>query len=138
MWKVIAAREKDAFARAQHAFIERTHYRPAVAAVLKSTGLDLDSRCDAVRDACWSVAVQHGGAAKILAAAVRRTDAAKTRNDPAFDRGLIESIYREREKYVRGVAAGLPANQRATLLSVCENRYPDELARALKMLEVDA
>src|SRR5262249_39055696 len=32
-WQGVAAREGEAFAEAQHAFIERTHYRPAVTAV---------------------------------------------------------------------------------------------------------
>jgi hypothetical protein len=42
VWRDVAVRDPRAFADAQHAFIERTHYRPAVAAVLKSSGLDLD------------------------------------------------------------------------------------------------
>ena len=38
-WREVAEREPDAFGEAQHAFIERTHYRPAVAKVIEQTGL---------------------------------------------------------------------------------------------------
>lgn len=134
MWKAIAAKQSDEFGRAQHAFIERTHYRPPVEDVLKKTGLDLDKRCDAVRDVCWSVGVQHGRAAVILNEAVRAAKASTPETDPNFDRCLIEEIYLSRDRYVRGVARTLPAKQKATLISICENRYPDERARALAML----
>src|SRR5690606_18582143 len=99
-WKKIAAREPEAFARAQHAFIERTHYRPAVAAVLARTGLDLDSRHQAVRDATWSTAVQHGAAAKLLIGAVERTDGNLQRDDPGYDRTLLSEVYAARTGYV--------------------------------------
>jgi len=130
-WKAIAAREADAFAEAQHGFIQRTHYQPAVNAVAKRTGLDLDARHPAVRDVVWSVAVQHGGAAGILADAIARADAAPGRDDPGYDRALIEAIYAVRADYVRGVAGRSPAGARATLESVVRKRYPAELAAAL-------
>lgn len=38
-WREVAEREPDAFGEAQHALIERTHYRPAVAKVIEQTGL---------------------------------------------------------------------------------------------------
>lgn len=136
-WKEIAEREPEAFAEAQHAFIERTHYRPAVAAVRQRTGLDLDGRHPAVRDASWSVAVQHGGAEGILADAVTGTDAARERGDPGYDRALVEAIYAVRSAYVLRVAAraGLDSAQGRTLQSVVRSRYPSELAAALAMFE---
>jgi hypothetical protein len=134
-WKAIAAREPDSFAKAQHAFIERTHYRPALAAVLRRTGLDLGARHRAVRDAAWSVAVQHGGAATVLAVAVADADAALARDDAGYDRRLIEAIYAERSAYVLRVAARSGPAARRTLESVVRNRYPDERAQALAMFE---
>lgn len=134
-WIAIAAREPDVFADAQHAFIQRTHYRPAVAAVLRQTGCDLDGRHDAVRDTAWSVAVQHGGAAGILAGAVRIADAALPRGHAGYDRRLVEAIYAERSAYVLRVAARSGATARRTLEGVVANRYPRELAAALAMFE---
>lgn len=134
-WKAIAVREPEAFAAAQHAFIERTHYRPAVAGVRQRTGLDLDSRHAAVRDAGWSVAVQHGGAAAILVAAVAVADRAHRRAETAYDRALIEAIYAERAAYVLRVAARTGAAQARTLRQIVRSRYPAELAAARDMFE---
>lgn len=133
VWKKVAEREPQAFADAQHAFIERTHYRPAVRAVRAATGLDLDSRHPAVRDAVWSVAVQHGGAARILEAAVAETDAVMGRQSPGFDRRLIEAIYARRSAYVRRIAGKAGAAAARTLESIVRNRYPAELKSALAM-----
>jgi hypothetical protein len=135
IWKGIAAREPAAFADAQHAFIRRTHYDPAVRSVFDNTGLDLDARHDAVRDVTWSVAVQHGGAAKILSGAVGNSDARLGRADPGYDRALIEAIYDERSAYVLRVAARSNAAARRMLEAVTRNRYPAERADALAMLE---
>lgn len=133
-WKAIAAREPEAFAEAQHGFIHRTHYLPAVFAVLKASGLDLDARHPAVRDAAWSVAVQHGGAPAILSAAVAAADAGASRDDPGYDRRLIEAIYDQRSAYVLRVAARSGPASRRTLESIVRNRYPAERAAALAML----
>jgi hypothetical protein len=136
-WQGVAARDGAAFGAAQHAFIERTHYRPAVAGVMRQTGLDLDGRADAVRDACWSVSVQHGGAVTILCRAVRSADSVQPRSDPRYDRALIEAIYVARADHVRKVASGAAPGDRQTLLSVVAKRYPAELAAALAMLPAE-
>ena len=133
VWRAVAEREPDAFMHAQHAFIERTHYRPAVKEAFVQTGMDLDSRHDAVRDAAWSVAVQHGGAARILAAAIAITDNAMSRENADYDRRLIEAIYAERTRYVLRVAGRSGASARRTLASITRNRYPAELKAALAM-----
>ena len=135
IWRAIATHEPEAFSDAQHAFIERTHYRPAVGAVRQRTGLDLDTRHPAVRDAVWSVAVQHGGASGVLAAAVATADAAQGRGDPGYDRALVEAIYADRTAYVQRLAAraGLGSAQGRTLQSITRARYPAELAAALAM-----
>jgi hypothetical protein len=132
-WMRIAEREPEAFAEAQHHFILRTHYAPAVARLRQRTGLDLDTRHAAVRDAAWSVAVQHGGAVEVLAAGVARADGSHDRAAAGYDRALVEAIYAERAAYVLRVAARSKQGG-ATLRSVVENRYPAELAAALAML----
>lgn len=133
-WRAVAAREGEAFGAAQHAFIERSHYRPLVRAVAEQTGLDLDGRADAVRDACWSCAVQHGGAARFVARAVGRADAAAPRESASYDRALVEAIYAERCAYVLKIAARADPATRRTLTGLVEQRYADERRRALAML----
>jgi len=139
-WQAVARRAGDAFADAQRAFIARSHYRPAVAAVLRERGLDLDARHPAVRDAAWSVAVQHGGAARILGAAVAKVDAAPGRADPAYDRALVNAIYAERSAYVLRLAdrAGAASAEGRLLRAITRNRYPAERAAALAMFESTA
>jgi LysM repeat protein len=135
-WGKIAAREPATFREAQHAFIERTHYQPAVNAVGARHGIDLNSRHNAVRDAVWSVAVQHQGAATILNRAVAATDAKLARTDPGYDRALINNIYAQRTAYVLGVAANTSnAGQRAQLIGITQKRYPAELRDALRMID---
>ncbi len=133
-WKAIATREPAAFAEAQHAFIERSHYRPAVAAVKARTGLDLDARADAVRDACWSCAVQHGGAVRILVRGVEAADRAQGRGEAGYDRALVQAIYAARSDYVRKLAETADTGTRRTMLDLAGKRYPSELAAALAML----
>jgi hypothetical protein len=137
-WRAIANREPQAFRDAQHAFIERTHYQPAVDSVQNRTGLDLNTRHDAVRDAVWSVSVQHAGAATILRDAVARTDRQLARTDPGYDRALINNIYDRRTEYVLDVARNnsrLTAGERQQLISITQNRYPAERRDALSMLD---
>lgn len=133
-WKAIAAREPDRFAAAQHAFIERSHYRPCVAKVLQATGLDCDNRSQAVRDAVWSCAVQHGRAAEIIARAVAAADAHALRTAPAYDRRLVQEIYAERTAYLRKLLSTATGGTAQTFRNIISNRYPDELRRALAML----
>jgi hypothetical protein len=135
VWKAIAGAEKEAFGAAQHKFIERTHYRPSVEAVLATKGLDLDLRHTAVREAVWSISVQHGGAKTILIDAVNTCDRDHERDAAGYDRALVEQMYKVRTAYVLRVASNpkLPKAQRDQLVSITENRYPAELADALKL-----
>ena len=126
-WRDVAEREPEAFAEAQHAFIERTHYRPAVEGVKMRSGVDLDARGAAVRDVVWSVAVQHGKAVDVLLDGLARAGTG------ASDADLIREIYAARSAYVEGVAYRQSGANRKTLLSIVQNRYPDELRRALAM-----
>ncbi|PEQ11902.1 hypothetical protein B2G71_14035 [Novosphingobium sp. PC22D] len=134
-WKAIADREPARFGAAQHAYIERTHYQPAITAVLRKTGLDLDMRHNAVRDATWSSAVQHGGAAGILSDAVARADALFGRADRLFDEALVEAIYALRSAYVERLAKRSSGATRKLLLSIVAERYPSERADALRMFD---
>jgi hypothetical protein len=135
LWKAIASRDPDDFRDAQHQFIERTHYRQTVVDVLTRKGLDLDRRHDAIRDATWSVAVQHGRASTILIRAIDATDPKLARTDPNYDRELAEQIYKARIAYVLEVAANpkLPQAQREQLIGITKKRYPSELDKCVAM-----
>lgn len=132
-WKTIARREPESFCEAQHRFVERTHYRPAVEQVKIAKGLDLDSRHRAVREAVWSVAVQHGGAARILMDAVDRADVGADRGDPDYDLKLVKAIYEVRTHYVERIAQRLRGAARRMLDAVARKRYPAELKEVLAL-----
>ncbi|MEA3000869.1 MAG: hypothetical protein QOK17_2702 [Sphingomonadales bacterium] len=126
VWKAIAAREGPAFNSAQHAYIKRTHYDVQIDRVRAATGVDLDRRCDAIRDAVWSTAVQHGPTCNIVVRAMN--------NGNPDDPTLLMAIYAERgKKKADGSLANFgkcsPAVQRGV-----ENRFKSELKDALAML----
>ncbi|WP_294250364.1 LysM domain-containing protein [uncultured Sphingomonas sp.] len=136
-WKAIAARDPQGFRDAQHAFIERTHYDPAVNKVRDATGLDLSTRHVAVQQAAWSSAVQHARAPQLLEAAVRRTDQEVGRASPDYDRALVSNIYAERTTYLQGLAASgnySPA-EASQLRSITQERYPNERREALALFD---
>ena len=135
VWKDIALREAAAFASAQHAFIERTHYRPVIKAVAAGLGYHLSQRHAEVCDAVWSAAVQHGGAAGLTKTAVTDADGKTSRATAAHDRAFVEALYRRRNEYVRAIAARSGAAVRRTLTTVAHRRYPQELAAALALFD---
>ncbi|HEY0728738.1 MAG TPA: LysM domain-containing protein, partial [Pyrinomonadaceae bacterium] len=62
VWKKIATEQTDAFQKAQHDFIKRSHYDPLASKVLADNKVDVNTRSFAVQNVIWSTAVQHGGA----------------------------------------------------------------------------
>ena len=77
-WKQIAKTDAG-FGAAQHDFIKRTHFDPAMQR-MKDAGIDLTGRGKAVQDAVWSTSVQFGagngksGASGMFAKALKGRD----------------------------------------------------------------
>jgi hypothetical protein len=137
-WQQVAAQNPEAFGDAQHSFWTRQTYTPVVERVQRNTGFDLNGAGDAVRDAAWSMIVQHGEAPNLIRDAIRRTDEHLDRTDPNYRRVLIDNLYDRREEHVRDVRdreqrAG--NRQRAhNLQNVLDDRLPRERADAHRML----
>lgn len=130
IWKSIAAREPEVFQLAQHAFIRRTHYDVQIAHVRQATGVDLDRWSNAVRDAVWSTAVQHGPLTPIV---VRVMNA-----EPAHDRAMLIALYAERRRRKPdGNLAYFSRNSLAVQAGVAA-RFRAELKDALAMLDAEA
>ena len=129
-WRRAARLHGSQFADAQHRFIKRTHYEPAVNGVTKGTGLDLDGRSDAIRNVAWSVAVQHKKAIKILKDAIDATDKSMNRNDSNYDRSLVNNIYIARTAYILN-----NVSPKSTARSIASRRYVEERIDALRMLD---
>ena len=96
-WRAIAAKEGMTFFNAQHTFIKATHYDKAILKVHKDTNVNLDIRTDAVRNAIWSMAVQHGGAAEVIESAIHYCKADATIDN---DLALLTAMYAARVAYV--------------------------------------
>jgi hypothetical protein len=138
-WIEVAVRDQDDFQAAQHMYIQRTHYDPVVDRVKAVSGFDLDTASDAVRNATWSTAVQHGGAAKILAQAIAATDRSSSRNSPGYQSALVDNIYSRRVSYVarlrdEALRAGRLAEAN-NLSGIITNRYVQERNDAQAMLK---
>lgn len=93
-WRGIAERDPAGFERAQHDFIQQTHYAPALRGVERAVpGLDFDQRSGTLRDVLWSTSVQHGGggATNVFRRALAGTDPAQL-----SDQEIIQRVYAER------------------------------------------
>jgi RHS repeat-associated protein len=129
VWRNVASRSPEAFANAQHAFIERTHYNVAKANLAKTIGLNIDERSAALRDVVWSTAVQHGPRNEVFQNALSGKNIAEL-----SDEQIITAVYSE-----RGLEKGDAlkyfswANTKAAQAPLV-NRFKNEMQDALKML----
>ncbi|HET6977646.1 MAG TPA: LysM domain-containing protein [Pyrinomonadaceae bacterium] len=135
-WKRIATAETDAFQRAQHAFIKKSHYDLLAAKVLNEDELDVNTRSGALQDVIWSCSVQHGGATPIVHRALAKVSLPQT--DPGYDEQAIRAIYGERgKKKADGNLAYFSKSSPAVQKGVA-NRFKNELQDALAMLAKEA
>ena len=124
VWRGIAASDPLGLHAAEHEFIKRTHYDPAVARILSSTGVDISQLDPAVQDVLWSTAVQHGsgsasnGATRIFVDAINKTNSMTTRASASYSATLVTNVYARRTSYWPSDYA----------------RYQSEQSMALKML----
>jgi hypothetical protein len=124
VYKELAAKDPDAFAKAQKDFYTRTHYEPVKSAAEKA-GFSTSNR--GVQEALFSMGVQHGKAAEVVAEAARRLG--KDKGDP---KKQIEALYEARYDYVKGLS-GLPENTKQSVL----NRYTREFKDSLKFADIE-
>ena len=131
-WKRIAKNEPEAFQNAQHEFIKRTHYDLLVAKIMSDDGLDVNTRCHALKDVVWSTAVQHGGATSMVHKALAKVKIEKT--DPRFDEQLIRAIYAERGRAKADGSLVYFSKNSPSVQRGVANRFKNELNDALAML----
>ena len=135
-WKRIAAAETEAFQRAQHGFIKKSHYDLLAAKVLNDVGLDVNTRSRALQDVVWSTAVQHGGATPIVNRALANVSVPKT--DPSYDEKAIRAIYAERGRKKADGNLAYFSKSSPNVQKGVANRFKSELQDALAMLAKEA
>ena len=108
------------FQKAEHDYIERTHYKPVMAYAVT---LGVDEYEPSYQEAIWSMSVQHGKAKQIVGNAV----------DMVIDHyhpiDLVNAFYDARTEYVKGIH--LPPGTLQSLL----NRYVSERKVVIGMIQ---
>lgn len=132
VWKRIATEQTDAFQKAQHEYIKKTHYDLLVAKILAENKLDVNSRCRALQDVVWSTAVQHGGATSIVGRACATLNCEQT--DPSYDKQLICAIYAERGRRKPDGNLAYFSKSSPNVQAGVANRFKSEMQDALAML----
>lgn len=132
VWKRIAAEQPDAFQKAQHEYIKKTHYDLLAAKILTDDNVDVNTRSRALQDVVWSTAVQHGGATPIVHRACATLTCKQT--DPDYDKQLICAIYAERGRRKPDGNLAYFSKSSSSVQTGVANRFKNELQDALAML----
>jgi murein DD-endopeptidase MepM/ murein hydrolase activator NlpD len=135
-WKRIAANETDAFQRAQHAFIKKSHYDLLAAKILADDGVDVNTRSRALQDVVWSTAVQHGGGTPIIHKAFGNVQCKPA--DAEFDKQLISAIYAERGRKKPDGNLAYFSKSSPSVQAGVSKRFKNEEQDALAMLAKEA
>lgn len=98
-WRAIAENHPDEFAEIQHAFIRENFFEPVRDAIRKRFNWDIDSAPEAVKEAIWSTAVQHG-----VHGCVQLVDKALSRNSIEGERSFIKMLYSLRATQFNGLS----------------------------------
>ncbi|MBQ7457330.1 MAG: hypothetical protein IJS54_06980 [Desulfovibrio sp.] len=126
MWKTLAAEDPTRFEALQEAFARQSHYEPALASIVKNTGLTENTLSDAMREVIWSTAIQHGpsGASRIFS----RADAVSGEaSSPDYERNMITNVYK--------IRAGQFGSSTESVRAAVQNRFKQEKVLALSMLD---
>ena len=123
------------FNNSQYNFIINTHLQPLLNSVQNKELLNIDSRHLVVKDALYSMSVQHGKAAQIVNNTLEELQKKDIKIDDAT---LLKALYKKRTDYVNS----LPVSQHPGDGKITQNekdnivnkRYPNELDEALKYL----
>ncbi len=132
VWAKIAKREPEAFHKAQHDFIQRTHHGAQLTHIKDKTGIDLSKQSKTLQDVIWSTAVQHGPETNAIVKAMGKVAIAP--GQPGYDKALIDAIYAERgKKNSSGELAYFSSSSAKVQAGVAE-RYVNELRDAQAQL----
>ncbi|SFN04135.1 hypothetical protein [Thermodesulforhabdus norvegica] len=123
-WKAIASENPEEFAKIQHSFIKEKFYEPLKEKIEKAFGWDVDGTSEALREALWSTAVQHG-----VAGAFRLVEETVSRHGiPGNEQDFLKRLYEARatrfgrlpDRIERAVLSRL-AGEKELLLSMMGN-----------------
>lgn len=135
MWKKLS--KDDSFNDSQFNFIVDTHLSPLIDKAKLPELLDIEHRHPVVKDALYSISVQHAGALKILNDTL--IELYQHYGDNVDDETLLKTLYKNRTEYVRALKESeRPGDNRITKRekeNIIYKRYPEELQKALRYLK---
>lgn len=135
-WKRIAASQTDAFQKAQHEYIKKTHYDKLCAKILSEDYVDINTRSSALQNVVWSTAVQHGGGTPIVHRACASLSCKPA--DSQYDEQLIRAIYAERGRRKPDGNLAYFGKSSPSVQTGVANRFKSECQDALAMLAKEA
>ncbi len=130
----------DKFNQSQYNFIVNTHLNPLIKSIQEKNILNLDNRHPVVKDALYSMSVQHQGASKIVNNTLQLLKEEYGNNSNNIDdASMLKALYKSRSNYV----LSLPESQykgdgkitKQEKLNIVNKRYPAELQNALNYLK---
>ena len=125
------------FNKSQLNFLIDTHLNPVIKNIQYQDVLNLENRHPVVKDALYSLSVQHRKASQILNNTLQ--ELSKNYGDNISDELLLKTLYRNRSNYVRSlpeseyIGDGKITHQEKD--NIINNRYPAELNRALQYVK---
>lgn len=133
VWKELS--QNDNFNNSQYNFIVNTHLQPLLNSVRNKEFLDIDNRHPVVKDALYSMSVQHRKAAQIVNNTLQEL---QNNNIKIGDATLLKALYKKRADYVNSLSVSQhPGDGKITQNekdNIVNKRYPNELKEALKYL----
>ena len=136
-WRELS--KNDNFNASQYNFIVDTHLNPLINSIKEKGILNLDKRHPVVKDALYSMSVQHKGASKIVNNALQKIKEIYG-NDPinVNDEMMLRNLYNSRKNYVLSLPESqYPGDNKITRqekMNIINKRYPAELQNALNYL----
>ena len=130
----------DDFKEAQYNFIVDTHLKPLINVIKEPDILRLNERHPVVKDALYSMSVQHRKAAKIVNDTLDELKREYGNNlNQISDDVILRKLYQNRINYVQNLPESqTPGDKRITKqekMNIINNRYPYELRKALEQLK---
>ena len=99
-WKEIAVNQPDLFKKAQHDYIQTTHYEVFVEKIKEDFDFDVNSSSNGLQDAVWSTAVNHGPWNNVFRNALTTLDYPFTSLSELTDKQIVTAIYDERARVI--------------------------------------
>ena len=102
-WTQISTFQPDLFKKAQHNYIQITHYEDSVQRIKNTFGLDADdgTHIQGLQDAIWSASVQHGPGTNVFKNGFKSLGVPDTKTiSEVTDSEIISAFYDERSRTI--------------------------------------